>query len=107
MTTYIVEQSRFSGQLECILVIWLCYPIRITQHLCPHAPNTKQLNPTPTHIELQVILRPADFPLDIIDAYFLVRLLVVFEPLALLQVYASKLGPRLESFGQPFALTDR
>lgn len=69
--------------------------------------NTKQLNPTPTHIELQVISRAADFPLDIIDAYFLVRLLVVFEPLALLQVDASKLSSCLDALGQPFTLTVR
>jgi hypothetical protein len=88
-------------------LIWLFYPIRITQHLCLHAPNTKQLNPPSTHIELQVILRPADFPFDIIDADFLVRLLVIFEPLALLQVDASKLSSCLDALGQPFTLTVR
>lgn len=45
-----------------------------------------------------------DFPLEILDAHFVVCLLVIIEPLALAQaVYAFKLGSRVYAVRKPFA----
>jgi hypothetical protein len=49
-------------------------------------------------------LGPSYLPLDVRDAYFLARLLVVVEPLAFLEVDARPLGGGLGSHGEELSL---
>lgn len=55
-------------------------------------------------LQLTDILCPPYLPLYICDAHFLTRLLVIVEPLALIQLNGSELGPRLGSLGLEFTL---
>lgn len=49
--------------------------------------------------------RSSNVPLNIRDAHFLPRLLVIVKPLAFGQIDARELGAGLEAHGLPFALS--
>lgn len=54
--------------------------------------------------ELRSQLRSPDFPLEVLDAHFVICLIVIIEPLAIAQaVYAFKFGPRVYAVREPLA----
>jgi hypothetical protein len=62
-------------------------------------PFRRQLN-----IDFRRALRTADLPLNLVNAHFLVGLLVILKPFALLQIDGCKLGTSLSTLGKPLAL---